>query len=172
MSLTTRFSRTLATGAALLFLAGCGPTEYEPARGVFDDTGYTSRKFSEDRYLVTFEGNTVTSRQRVESLMLLRAGELADETGHPYFAIVEDETEREVTYNTYFSPPGFYGYGYRTFPYYSTYMYGARPRASVTDSYEAYAMVEMLDEKPADRDEVYETGSIIEKLRPLVEGET
>jgi hypothetical protein len=159
-------------------LAACGPTEYERAGGGPGETGYTTSRLAEDRYLVTFEGNAQTPRETVETYLLYRAAEVAAETGHPYFALVAQATEREVDYNVYAARPGLHGlgpgfggvgpaYGY---PYYATWGYGGLPpTVTTTDAFEAYATVAMLESRDTAREDVFETEAVLAGLRPLVE---
>ena len=57
----------------LLVLAGCAtPAPYAP-RGPGQATGYTDRQISDNRWRVTFTGNSVTTREMVENDLLLRA---------------------------------------------------------------------------------------------------
>lgn len=173
--MTTPIRPLLAAGLAGAFALGaCGPTEYEPAASP-SDTGYEATQLAEGRYLVSFEGNAATSRERVETYLLYRAAQLAEEQGSPYFEIVEGDTEREVDVNPYYTQPGLYGYGpgfgwgagYVGAPYTTVSPYAAN--AMTTDSYEAYATVELLDQATADRPGVLETSTVISTLRPRIE---
>ncbi|MGF1605198.1 MAG: hypothetical protein ACFB22_02555 [Rhodothalassiaceae bacterium] len=167
------------SAAALLasLIAACGPTEYEPAAG-FQDTGYETEQLGPDRYMVSFEGNDVTDRETVETYLLYRAAEIARQTGHAYFAFVDQVTEREVDVNSFYTSPGLYGYGpgwglastYR-FPYYGTLSYGGYAGAPVTtsDSFDAFAAVEMFEQRPDDRNDVFETSDVLRDLRDEVE---
>ena len=57
-----------------LALAGCAtPAPYAP-RGPGQATGYTDRQLADNRWRVTFTGNSVTPRETVENDLLLRAG--------------------------------------------------------------------------------------------------
>lgn len=177
--------RTAGRGAALavlLLAGGCGSTAYEPA-GPLDPTGYESRQLTADRYLVRFEGGPDTSRQTVETYLLYRAAEIAAREDAPYFALVEDETEREVDVETYYPPTGFYGwgagpafggaFGYGRFPYYiSTPYFTGGPTVATFDTYEAFATVQLFDERPDDGANVLETAEVLRSLRPEVEPET
>jgi len=164
--------------ALVLLAAGCGPTAYGPV-GPFGETGYQTTRLSADRYLVSFEGNAQTSRQTVETYLLYRAAEVAEQTGHPYFALVESETEREVDVDAYYTTPGFYGFGrgvgfgprFTAFPYYATFGNGPGPSVATSDSYEAYATVEMFEERPPGRTDVFDTSAVIGTLRPEIEPE-
>ena len=114
--------------AAVVLVAACGPTEYGPASSL-SDTGHTTSQVADDRYVVRFEGNAATSRERVEVYLLYRVAQVAEQTGHPYFAIVGEETEREI--ETHYTAPGFYGHGPFRYPYYSTYSLQQRRSAGV-----------------------------------------
>lgn len=165
-----------AVVALALGVAGCGPTPYEPAASP-SDTGYLTEQLSEDRYRVSFEGNADTERETVETYLLYRAAEVAAKTGHPYFAVVEGEMEREVEVNRYMTMPGFYGYGarlygpgfYGGFPYYTTSGYTPGPAVATTDSYEAMATVEVLEARPDGRRPVFETQRVLRTLGPQIE---
>ncbi len=165
---------TRLAGAAAL-AAGCGPTPYQPAAAL-GGTGYETTRLTHDRYLVNFEGNAATSRQRVETDMLFRAAEVAARTGRPYFAIVRQDTERDVDLDVLYSSPGLYGYGHGFgigtgfgFPYYTSVGYGLGPTVTTSDAYEAFATVEMLDARPAGRPDVFETQDVLSTLAPLVQ---
>lgn len=173
----SKLTAPAATAALAALLAACaGPTDYRPASGPAD-TGYAVTQVAADRYLVRFEGNAATARQTVETYMLYRAAELADRTGHPYFAIVEDETEREVDVDVYSAGPGFYGYGAGFgigpnwgYPYYGTWgVAGPDPMVTTTDSYTAFATVEMLDSRPEGRRDVFTTQEVLTTLRPQID---
>ena len=69
-----RRTRGLVLGLGLaLGLAGCmTATPYAP-RLEGQATGYTDRALAQNRYRITFTGNTATPRETVESYLLLRA---------------------------------------------------------------------------------------------------
>ena len=56
-----------ALAASTLMVAGCATeTTYRPATGQgFNRTGYSDRRIEPDRYLVSFAGYSVTSRDTV-----------------------------------------------------------------------------------------------------------
>lgn len=88
----------LAMAAALLPLAGCATsTPYQPLSASSEVSGgYTDERIGEGRYLVTFAGNTLTTRERVESYLLFRAAELTREQGYDWFVVVDREMEHEI----------------------------------------------------------------------------
>ena len=178
----------LLLGAAALGLAACATsTPYAPAE---DGRGYgfTDQKIEDDRYRITFRGNSQTSREAVETYLLLRAAELTLENGYDHFVVVEDDTDKTTTYTgttgAGFGPAfgpglGFYGVG-RAFPYYGFgYPWGAgfvgggfvndvniRPR----DRYTALAYIVMgRGDKPAGEIAAYDARQVEQNLRTVVE---
>ena len=101
----------VATGA--LTVAGCATeTTYRPATGQgFQRTGYSDRQIEPNRFLVSFAGNSVTSRDTVERYLFFRAAELTLQRGFDYFVMADRDTNLQSrTYST----PGFgggFGYG-------------------------------------------------------------
>ena len=104
----------LATGAVLT--AGCATeTTYRPATGQgFYRTGYSDRQIEPNRFIVSFAGNTVTSRDTVERYLLFHAAELTLQQGNDYFVMIDRDTDRQSrTYSTGFGGYGGYGgYGF------------------------------------------------------------
>ena len=104
-----------ALAAALLATAGCASqsTPYQPLSSASRVAGgYADRQLADDRFVVTFAGNELTSRETVESYLLYRAAELTVERGYDWFVIVDREMdhkiEREIrpdlTYDPWFGP--------------------------------------------------------------------
>lgn len=102
-----------ALAASTLMVAGCATeTTYRPATGQgFNRTGYSDRQVEPNRFLVSFAGNSVTSRDTVERYLLFRAAELTLQSGYDYFVMANRDTDLQSrTYST----PGFgggFGYG-------------------------------------------------------------
>ncbi|NBB15669.1 hypothetical protein GVN21_09915 [Caulobacter sp. SLTY] len=105
--------------AAVLGLAGAGisacatATPYQPnVRGQSVSGGYTDQRITADRYRVSFNGNSLTSRDTVERYLLFRAAELTLAEGYDGFVLADRETNRDS--RTYYDPPpgGRFGYGY------------------------------------------------------------
>lgn len=97
MSGTTR--RIGTTLAFVLALAACAtPTPYQPigAPGASARGGYSEVRIAPNRYRVTFSGNSLTSRERVETYLLYRAAELTVQSGLNRFTIVDRATDRNV----------------------------------------------------------------------------
>ncbi len=184
--------RLFAIGSVLVLAACAGPTPYEPTAGPNDQTGYASAQVDDNRFRVRFEGNEVTSRETVETYLLYRAAEIAQREGAAWFQIVSDETDREVDVDTYYTPAGFYGYGSTLgvgvggFPYYGAMPYGTgfgyggvgpyagagvgvgAPAVRATDSYEAYALIELHDQRPQGQN-IFNTQQVLERLGPPID---
>lgn len=84
----------------LVFLTACATqTEYKPAadRGEY---GYTDTQLAENRYRVTFTGNTMTPKETVQDYALLRAAELTLQNGYDWFRLANRETDKKTRTTT------------------------------------------------------------------------
>jgi hypothetical protein len=79
-----------------LLLAACagGPTPYQQAQ---DGYGYSDQRVEENRYRVSFAGNSATTRQTVEDYLLYRGAELTVQTGHDWFEVVDRNTVQDYS---------------------------------------------------------------------------
>jgi hypothetical protein len=104
----------LATAAsgALLLGACVSETTYRPATGQgFSRTGFSDRQIEQNRFLVSFAGNSSTPRDTVERYLLFRAAEITLQQGGDYFVMVDRDTDLQSrTYTTGGFNSGF-GYG-------------------------------------------------------------
>src|SRR6201996_6019137 len=104
--------RSLAPSAVILSfltLAACAtPAPYAP-RGPGQATGYTDRQLSDNRWRVTFTGNSVTPRETVENDLLLRAAEVTLAAGGTHFVFDTRDTRAKTRYDAIPAGPGFYG---------------------------------------------------------------
>ena len=110
-----KFATLLAAGAAAIMVAACAtPTPYQPigARGTGASGGFSEVRLAENRYRVSFAGNSMTSRERVETYLLYRAAELTVERGYDGFSIVDRATDRDVETRVYRDPFGYGPYRY------------------------------------------------------------
>lgn len=84
-----------AAVTATLGLAACesGPTPYQP--GGNGDRGFSETRIENDRWRISFKGNSLTGRETVETYMLYRAAELTLQNGYDHFTIVNRDTERD-----------------------------------------------------------------------------
>ncbi|RYG31536.1 MAG: hypothetical protein EON93_12785 [Burkholderiales bacterium] len=143
--------RKLVAAAAIttiVGLAACqsGPTPYRPGGGY--DGGYAESRLENDRFRVSFKGNSLTNRETVENYLLFRSAELTLQNGYDTFTIVNRDTDKDsrirstggymgssLSY-TYFVPR--YGWVRAWEPYW----WGPQSYEEVT-RYEAYAEVVM-----------------------------
>src|ERR1700760_554884 len=121
--------RTLAPAPlllSLLVLAGCAtPAAYAP-RGPGQATGYTDRQLSDNRWRVTFTGNSVTPRETVENDLLLRAAEVTLAAGHSHFLFDTRDTRAQTRYDAIPTGPGYGGFGgYGYWRFHPRWGYGA-----------------------------------------------
>jgi hypothetical protein len=157
-------ARTLPLTLVAGLLAGCmSPSPYGP-RLQGQATGYTDRALTENRYRVTFTGNTVTPRETVESYLLLRAAEVARAAGYTSFVFDTRNTKANHTVTAIPEGPnpywrgGFGGWGRRGgFGYWGGYGgwggygFGYDPAVDVVvrTNYQAYAEIVLLTPEQA-----------------------
>src|SRR5579871_2433982 len=101
--------KPLAFLSAFLALAGCvSPTAYQPA-DTEHHSGYSDERLADNRYRVTFSGNSATVRETVENYLLLRAAEVTRDAGYAWFVFDTRNTETTTTYHSDFA--GWPGWG-------------------------------------------------------------
>jgi hypothetical protein len=126
-------------------LAGCTtPTPYGP-RAEGSSTGYTDERLAQNRYRVTFTGNTATPRAAVEDYLLYRAAQVTLDSGYAAFEFDTRDTKAKTTYlSTFDSFP--YGPGYGPFGWYwhNWVFDDAQIQSRPVTRYEAYAEIIML----------------------------
>jgi hypothetical protein len=124
----TRANQAVAVIAALAgaaILGSCAtPTPYHAA-SLTDPAhadGYHELQVEGERWRIVFAGNSLTSRETVETYLLYRAAELTLQNGYDWFQAVERDTEEHVTLVVR-EPIGAWGPGWE--PHWR-YAYGAR----------------------------------------------
>ncbi|HEX6143552.1 MAG TPA: hypothetical protein VFZ01_12590 [Geminicoccaceae bacterium] len=152
----------LLLGAAVAACAG-SPTPYQAADAGY---GYSEQQLEDDRYRITFAGNSATPREAVQNYMLFRAAEVTLESGHDYFTVVDQQIEGtssgvarpRVGVGVGSGGSTSLGVGL------STFLGG-----NDTGRYTAYADIVVRDgEKPATDPDSYEARDLIERLRPTL----
>lgn len=141
--------RLAALAGAFVFLAGCQtPATYRPQSGA-GDTGYSDQQLTNNRYRVSFRGNSSTRRDTVENFLLLRSAEITRKAGYHYFMFATRDTKSKTTYRSDFVGwPGWGGWGWywHSWPYYGPpNSVEARP----VTRYEAYAEIVLLTDAQA-----------------------
>ena len=103
----SRFLRTALVSGLVAGLAACAlATPYQPSANGY---GYSEQRIEQNRYRVTFTGNSDTPKQTVENYLLYRAAELTLQSGFDYFVFASDSTDASTRYLQSFS--GYAGWG-------------------------------------------------------------
>jgi len=123
---------TLMAGVSLL-TACATQTPYHPASATdpAHADGYRELQIEPGRWRVAFSGNSLTSRDTVETYLLYRAAELTLQNGYDWFQAVERGTEEHVTLVVR-QPAGTWGPGWE--PHWR-YSYGGRGGWRTWDSH-------------------------------------
>ena len=177
----------LGVAAVLLMLAGCmTPTPYAP-RVQGTDTGYTDLALTQNRYRVTFTGNSATPRETVEGYLLLRSAEVARAAGYESFVFDTRNTDATTrlqttpgfgTYGGYGRGSGFAfgtgfgigGGGYRSgFGFGSGFGFPYDPNMDIVTrtNFQAYAEIVLLTPEQAGREtRAMKASEVIERMGP------
>ncbi|MCW5724333.1 MAG: hypothetical protein KIS81_05190 [Maricaulaceae bacterium] len=170
--------RVLAVCAGLALVTACaGPTPYQPA-----DTagrGYQEVRIEQDRYRVSFSGNTLTDRETVETYLLYRAAELTLERGFDHFSVVQRATDTErrtQATGPYYGPwhhSGFwvhYRYFHPRYGWYGWYdPFWDDRRYRETTRYEASAEIVMGRGARPDGVEYFDAREVTSNLGPRIQ---
>lgn len=137
------FRTNLILAAGLTFLlAGCvTPASYGP-KTADTSTGYTDERLAQNRYRVTYTGNSATPRDTVEDYLLYRAAQVTLDAGYTAFEFDARDTKAKTTYfSTFQGFPGWYDpFGW----YWHNWPYDEDIQARPITRYEAYAEIIML----------------------------
>lgn len=181
-----------AIAAALVLAAGLSacatPTPYQPnIPGQAASGGFSEVRVDSNRFRVNFAGNSLTSRETVETYLLYRAAELTVEQGYDWFAIADRATNRDR--RTYYEPDPFYGrpgwayggwrpywryygpsWGWRTWdPFWGDPFWADRMDVRTVEKFEASAEIVMFKgAKPADDPRAFDARGVIANLGPRV----
>jgi len=170
-------------------LAACETaTPYQPlATHNATSGGFTDQQLEAGHFRVTFQGNSLTSRETVETYLLYRAAELTVGQGYDWFEMVDRHTERDRrTYydpDPFYSRPGyawgywrpywrFYGgrYGWRTWdPFWGDPFWGDAYDIRTIERFEASAEIVMhRGPKPADMARAFDAHAVMANLGPKI----
>lgn len=184
-----RFRAAVIASTAAVAIAGCTTeTTYRPATGSgFERTGYSDRQIEPNRYMVSFAGNSYTSRETVERYLLYRAAELTVSHGYDHFILTDKDTD--VRTRTYTTPGIGTGFGYggfggwgpswryrgRGFGWRSWNGFGADPfwdrtvDVRTVDKFEANADIVLgKGPKPAGNVRAFDARAVIDAIGPSV----
>lgn len=146
-------------------LGGCATsTPYQQAaQGRY---GYAEQALEDDRFRVSFSGNSLTSRETVENYLLYRAAELTLANGYDHFVIVDRDVERHTFYYSTFDGFNSFYFGCLICDHRRGFYGGfGTTTAQPVDRYEAFAdIVLRKGAKPPDDPDAYDARSVLERL--------
>lgn len=156
---------------ATLGLSGCetiGPTPYQPATA--SAPGYSEMRIENDRYRVSFQGNSSTSRDVVETYMLYRAAELTLQSGYDNFTVAHRDTNKDVRIRSY---GGYYGgfWGYPYYPYWRGGWWGDPywgPSYSTSTSYDGAIEILMGRGAKGEDPETFDAREVVQNLGSMI----
>ena len=178
--------------ACATVLSGCvTATPYRPATGQgYNRTGFSDQQIEQDRFRVSFAGNSYTSRETVERYLLFRAAELTLSTGNDYFVLADRDTDKQTrTYTTpgyggfgsyggfagfgYWGPSWRYygrGYGWRGWdPFFGDPFWDRGVDIRTVERYEASAEIVVgRGRKPADNLRAFAARDVVDRLGPTI----
>ncbi len=108
-------NRFIVVIALISLLSACvtaTPYQQAPPRGF----GYSEERLDQNKYRVTFRGNSLTKRETVEDYLLYRAAELTLQNGYSHFLVVGRDTEAKTRYRYWIDSYGGRGFFYHGFP--------------------------------------------------------
>ena len=186
MKVFKQAARLAAVGAGILLLAGCETaTPYQPlAANARSAGGYTDQQIEPNRFRVTFAGNSMTSRETVETYLLYRAAQLTVDRGFDWFEMADRNTEKRS--NTYVNQPfapGPYGYwgpswryrgrgfGWRSWdPFWGDPFWAGSVDVTTVNRYEAMAeIVTGRGPKPTDNARAFDARAVLSNLASRVQ---
>jgi hypothetical protein len=113
-------ARILLAALATVLVSACATSNTTPYQPLTGQGGYSETRIEQDRFRINFKGNSVTSRETVENLMLYRAAELTLQQGFDTFTVVDRDTDRNSRFQSIGRDP--WRYSGRFFhPYYGWY---------------------------------------------------
>jgi hypothetical protein len=155
-----------------LGLAACETeTPYQPiakANKVWG--GFADQRLDDNHFQVSFQGNTMTSRERVETYLLYRAAEVAVSQGFDWFEMVDRRTtNQQSAYVTGdFYGPG-YGYWHPYWRYHGAWGWGGWGWESydihTIDQYQATAEIAVYrGPKPPGNSKAFDARQVLSNL--------
>jgi predicted small lipoprotein YifL len=166
----TKIVNSMLAAVTLALLAACAqePPYFGP-RDADHRTGYTDQQLSQNRYRITYAGNSSTPRETVENFLLLRSAEVAQGAGSQYFMFDMRDTKSRTTYLTDFEGfPSWFG-GPRYGWYWHDWPYDQEAESRPITQYHAYAEIVLLTKEQAAKEpRALEAQSVIDHLGPTV----
>jgi hypothetical protein len=186
--------RSTGIAAALVLAAGLSAcataTPYQPKPpGKSTGGGYSEMRIEPNRFRVSFAGNSVTSRERVEGYLLFRAAEVTLQNGDDWFYVDNRQTDKSVQtyidaplYGPWYGPGFGYwgpswryggwgrwgGYGWGGYGWGGPW--GGTMDVHTTQKFEAYAeIVTNKGQKPAGDPHAFDARAVVDNLKPRIQ---
>jgi len=157
----------LAAILLLVALAGCAtPTPYQPA-GPDGRDGYTVQRIETNRFRISFSGNSLTTRQMVDTDLLYLAAEVTLQNGYDYFLASDRSTDKSTSYQTTSTVPFAYAAG----PYrhgYPGVIGGSDLTTPITEYDAAAEIIAFKGTKPAADPQAYDARDVSTQLGPAI----
>ncbi|MCG8441895.1 MAG: hypothetical protein MI723_08805 [Caulobacterales bacterium] len=157
-----------------LAMAACATqTPYAPADESRSGYGYSETQLENDRYRVSFSGNSLTDLDTVENYLLFRAAELTLQTGGDWFEIIDRTTEsKSRLVGTTTSHPFHYRFYHprRGFYYYDPFFHGGFSSTTLREvtRYEIFAEIVVGEGDTPDEPRAYSAREVDRNLRNTI----
>jgi hypothetical protein len=185
MARNNRIAAVAAIALASVAVSACQTaTPYRPATGAGSyRTGYWDEQIEENRFRVTFAGNSLTARETVERYLLYRSAQLTVEQGYDYFTMADRDTEKKtqsyVTGRPFSSGPwGYWGpswryyrgpYGWRSWdPFWGDPFWDRDIDVRTIERYEASAEIVLGKGRKPDNVRAFDARDVIQRLGPQI----
>ena len=121
MHMQQNLKKLILLAGAVVLTACATATPYQAATNADTRNGFSELKIENDRARISFDGNSLTKRDTVETYLLYRAAELTKQSGYDYFTLTDRATDKKTRIrSTGLSRPyyGFFDYSYYLPPSY------------------------------------------------------
>ncbi len=166
-----RLAPKFAACLAVLLLAACAaePPYYGPKQPG-QSVGYTDLRLDQNRFRVTYSGNSTTGRETAENFLLMRAAQVTLQSGYTHFLFDTRDTKAKTTYFSSFTGwPGWGVYGWDWDGWPGGPPYDVESQSRPVTKFEAYAEIVMLTDAEAAREpRAIDARQIVARLGPLV----
>lgn len=173
-----RMAILTAASLCVLWLSACATaTPYQPATK--KSYGYSEEKLEDNRYKVSFSGNSLTDQRTVADYLLYRAAELTVDAGKDYFVVTDRNTNADRKLTPYYDDFGYYPGPFWPYPYYGYYSHFYPPYYGYDGfgpySYRSSVRYDMTLEivmysghKPANNPNAYDARDVMKTIGPRV----
>lgn len=161
--MTVRSLIAVCLGSVLL-VACATPTPYQARVNKY---GYANQRLEDDRFRVTFSGNSSTSRDVVENYLLYRAAEVTKEAGADWFRVIDEDIESLVRFRSTGGASGFGTFGgFSTFNSFGGGVDGSTARP--IPRYNAFATIMVGSGEVPDDTQAYSADEVLTNLGPHI----